>query len=45
MPSLVKLQPADLKQHICIFLIEQSVDQENGEQDRKRENAISGTVF
>ena len=31
----VKLQPADLKQHIRIFLIEQSVDQENREQDRK----------
>lgn len=31
----VKFQSDDLKQHIDVFLVEQSMDQKNGQQDRK----------
>ena len=31
----VKFQPADLKQHILVSLVEQSMDQENRQKDRK----------
>ena len=41
----VKFQPADQKQHILVSLVEQSMDQENRQKDRKKEKGSSGNVF
>ena len=41
----VKFQPADQKQHILVSLVEQSMDQENRQKDRKRKSDQRKRLF
>ena len=41
----VKFQPADQKQHILVSLVEQSMDQENRQKDRKEKSDQRKRLF